>query len=87
MDRLRAHPGCPSLIEITRCEAGDLAPHPCAVLRAHAADCGHCGGILSLIECARLALLGGAPGARLAQAHRTAALLLALVEKRRLSRS
>ena len=87
MDRQRALPGCPSLVEITRCESGELGPQPCANLRAHAADCSHCGGILSLIECARLAVLGTTPGARLAQAHRTAALLLTLVEKRRLSRS
>ena len=87
MERLRAQPGCPSLLEITRCEAGELPPAPRAMLRAHAADCGHCGGILSLIECARLALLGGTAGDRCAHAQSTAALLLALVERRRLSRS
>ena len=86
-DRQPAQPSCPSLLEITRYEAGELAPLSCETLRAHAADCSHCGGILTLIECARLTLLGTTRGARLAQAHRTAALLLALVERRRLSRS
>ena len=87
MERLHTQPCCPSLLEITQCEAGELAPAPQAVLRAHAADCARCGGILSLIECARLALLGGTAGARCARAHRSAALLFTLVEKRRLSRS
>jgi hypothetical protein len=86
-DRQDAHPSCPSLLDITRYEAGELAPLSCANLRAHAADCSHCGGILSLIECARLTLLGTTRGARIAQAHRAAALLLTLVERRRLARS
>jgi len=86
-DRQHAHPSCPSLLEITRYEAGELPPLPCAMLRAHAADCAQCGGILSLIECARLAVLGTTRGERIAEAHRTAALLLALVERRRLARS
>lgn len=87
MDRLNAHADCPSLMEITLFEAGELPPAPCAEVRAHAAHCSHCGGILSLIECARLSLLGGTPGARCARAHRAAALLLALAEKRRIARA
>lgn len=86
-DRHDARPSCPSLVEITRYEAGELPPLPCAMLRAHAADCSYCGGILSLIECSRLALLGASRGARIAEAHRAAAVLLALVERRRLARS
>jgi len=86
-DRHQERPSCPSLLEITRYEAGELAPLSSANLRAHAADCSHCGGILTLIECARLTLLGTTRGARIAEAHRAAALLLALVERRRLSRS
>jgi len=86
-DRHHARPSCPSLVEITQYEAGELAPLPCALLRAHAADCAYCGGILSLIECARLALLGTSRGQRIAEAHRAAALLLTLVERRHLARS
>ena len=86
-DRQHAHPSCPSLLEISQYEAGELPPLPCANLRAHAADCAQCGGILSLIECGRLALLGPTRGERIAEAHRAAALLVALVERRRLSRS
>jgi|GEM_PF-3420818 hypothetical protein len=85
--RQHAHPSCPSLVELTQYEAGELAPLPCESLRAHAADCAQCGGILTLIECGRLALLGTTPGARIAEAHRAAALLLTLVERRRLARS
>ena len=86
-DRRHGNPSCPSLLEITRYEAGELPPQPGALLRAHAADCDHCGGILSLIECGRLALLGTTQGERIAESHRAAALLLTLVERRRLARS
>jgi len=87
MGQRHGHASCPSFVEITRYEAGELAPLPCAYLRAHAACCSHCGGILTLIECSRLTVLGTSRGARIAEAHRAGALLLALVERRRLARS
>jgi hypothetical protein len=79
-----AAPGCPSLLDLARCEAGDL-PHAVDAMQAHASGCSRCGGIASVIGCARLALLGPTPHERCVSSHRAATMLAAVVEGRRLS--
>jgi hypothetical protein len=75
------------LMEMVRCEAGDLPDGQATQLQSHAFACARCGGLSSLIECARSSLLGATPHDRCVSAHNAAVLLVALVERRRLSRS
>lgn len=86
MERLQHTSECPSLLAIARCEAGDL-PHAVRAMQAHALACLRCGGLQSVLECARLALLGPTPHKRSVSSYRAAVLLLAVAEQRRLSRS
>ncbi|HEY4186738.1 MAG TPA: hypothetical protein VGP07_16795 [Polyangia bacterium] len=87
MERLQRPPGCPSVLDIARCEAGDLPDGLRTTLQTHAGACARCGGILTIFGCARLSLLGPTPHEQCSDAHRAATLLLALVEKKRLALS
>ena len=73
---------CPSFLDLVRCEAGQLAEAPRALIRSHAGACPRCGGMVCDIRGGRYQLLGSTPGERCAAAYRAALLLLSLAERR-----
>jgi predicted Zn-ribbon and HTH transcriptional regulator len=77
-DRIAAT-GCPSVLEVARCESGDLADSDQIAIWAHASRCPRCESSFAEIRLARLEILGPTAHAASARAHQAAERIQALL--------
>ena len=70
---------CPSVLEVARCESGDLSHYDQMAIRAHASRCRRCESSLMEIHQARLEILGSTAHATSTQSQQAAERIQALL--------